>query len=108
MTTRPMKPATPRGREILRWIEAYCVSHGYSPTFRELCNGFGWASPNAAAEHLRRLERRQLVTMQDGCSRTVRVTEAGLALLQDAPSMPSPEVAAGPFPGDPATTGTAG
>ena len=83
MTTRPMTPPTPLGRSILRWIEAFCLSHGYSPTFRELCDAFGWKSPNAAAEHLRRLARRQLVEVSPGLSRTMRVTEAGRIAMEE-------------------------
>jgi repressor LexA len=77
VTTRPMTPPTARGLDVLAWLDAYCGRHGYSPTIREICTAFAWASPNTAAQHLERLEARGLVEAVPLAPRTLRVTEAG-------------------------------
>lgn len=66
---------TKRSREVLAWIRAFIAANGYSPTVREICDGFGWASTNAVMPHLYRLRRSALLTWQEGHSRTIRLTE---------------------------------
>jgi SOS-response transcriptional repressor LexA len=78
-----MNPPTARALEVLAWIDAYCVRHGYSPTIREICTAFEWRSPNAAALHLERLQLRQLVEAVPSAARTLRVTAAGHQLLAE-------------------------
>jgi SOS-response transcriptional repressor LexA len=83
-TTRPIAPPTARALEVLAWIDAYCVRHGYSPTVRDICTAFKWSSPNTAALHLDRLQIRGLVEAVPGTARTLRVTPAGRAALAEA------------------------
>lgn len=43
------------------------------PTFREICDRFGYRSPKAAADHVAALERKGLVTREKGCARGLRL-----------------------------------
>jgi repressor LexA len=69
------QPLTDRQREILAWLVRYINQHGYSPTLRELCLAFGFASPNAAMCHLVPLARKGWITWNQRQSRTIRVLE---------------------------------
>lgn len=73
--TATAKAPTGRQREILEWVRAYCDSHGYSPTNRELCRAFEIRSPNGAQCHLNALRKKGLITWIEGAPRTLRVTE---------------------------------
>jgi repressor LexA len=66
---------TTRSKEVLAWIREFIAANGYSPTVREICDGFGWASTNAVMPHLYRLRRHGLVKWQPGHTRTMRLTE---------------------------------
>lgn len=74
MTTTQLK--------ILGWVRRYCQERGYSPTRRELCVAFSWASPNAAQQHTAALIRQGLVRQEDRTARTLTVTPAGAAVLE--------------------------
>lgn len=73
--THELKPLTNRQREILVWLAQYIADHGYSPTIRELCQAFGFDSPNGAMCHLVPLRKKGWITWQDGQARTLRVIE---------------------------------
>src|SRR5436190_2175239 len=55
---KPMTKLTVRQREVLDFIRDNQQSMGHSPTLREICAHFGFASPKAAADHLTALERK--------------------------------------------------
>ena len=44
-------------KRVLDWVKAYMDKKGIAPTHEEINAGLGFASPNAAIEHMRRLER---------------------------------------------------
>jgi repressor LexA len=69
------RPLTERQREILTWLVRYIDQHGYSPTLREVCMAFGFASPNGAVCHLASMQRKGWVTWNEKKSRTIRVLE---------------------------------
>jgi repressor LexA len=75
MTTTVRLPLTDRQREILAWLSAYIAERGYSPTLRELCLAFGFASTQGAACHLDPLRKKGWITWNDGQARTLRVLE---------------------------------
>ena len=66
--------ATKRQQQILDYVRRHRTQHGVPPTVREIQNHFGFASPNAAASHLRALERKKLLRHEPGAARTLRVT----------------------------------
>jgi len=77
-----MKELTPRQAEILQLIRDTIEETGFPPTRMEISRMLGFASPNAAEEHLRALERKGVIEILDGTARGIRVTEAlGLPLV---------------------------
>lgn len=76
-TTTTEAPLTARQREILAWVDAYIVQHGFSPTLRELVTAFGFKSTNGAVCHLIPLRKKGRLTWIDGSPRTLRVTKGG-------------------------------
>jgi repressor LexA len=83
MTTTETISVTKRQVEILRWIANYINSHGFSPTIREGMKAFGFDSPNGFVCHLQPLARKGLLVWVEGCPRTLRLTPAGVALLEE-------------------------
>ncbi|MEX1110385.1 MAG: transcriptional repressor LexA [Chthoniobacterales bacterium] len=65
---------TARQQQVLDYIGRHRERHGLPPTVREIQAHFGFASPNAAASHLRALERKKLVQRGPGAARALQVT----------------------------------
>jgi len=66
----------------LKFIQSFTESNGVCPTLREICEYFGISSTNGANDRLLGLIRKGLITKGErDRSRTIVVTEAGLALL---------------------------
>lgn len=73
---------TPRQREILDFIRNSIEVLGAPPTRSEICSAFGFASPNAAEEHLKALARNGAIRLEAGSSRGIRLIEQlGLPLV---------------------------
>lgn len=73
---------TPRQQEILDFIRNSLEVRGAPPTRLEICQAFGFASPNAAEEHLRALARKGAIIMEAGSARGIRLVEQlGLPLI---------------------------
>ena len=49
---------TKKQNETLTFIKKYIVSHGYSPSVREICSGMNLSSPATAHTHLKELEKK--------------------------------------------------
>ncbi|MFM8655791.1 MAG: transcriptional repressor LexA [Chthoniobacterales bacterium] len=65
---------TARQKQILDYIGRHRTRHGVPPTVREIQNHFGFASPNAAASHLRALDKMTLLQRGRGAARSLKVT----------------------------------
>ncbi len=77
-----MKDLTPRQAEILQLIRDTIAETGFPPTRAEIARMLDFASPNAAEEHLRALERKGVIEILDGTARGLRLKEAaGLPLV---------------------------
>src|SRR5215475_8652385 len=77
-----MKELTPRQTEILQLIRDTIAETGFPPTRAEIARMLDFASPNAAEEHLRALERKGVLEILDGTARGIRLKEAvGLPLI---------------------------
>jgi repressor LexA len=77
-----MKELTPRQAEILQIIRDTIAETGFPPTRAEIARMLDFASPNAAEEHLRALERKGVIEILDGTARGLRLKEAaGLPLV---------------------------
>lgn len=76
------KELTPRQAEILQFIRDTLQETGMPPTRAEISLALGFASHNAAEEHLRALERKGAIEMIDGTARGIRLKEQlGLPLI---------------------------
>ncbi|EHW9859830.1 LexA family transcriptional regulator [Salmonella enterica] len=68
-----MTNLTARQQQALDLLIAFRQEHGYPPTVLELSEMLGCRSHNAAAEHLRALERKGVITRVRGVSRGIYV-----------------------------------
>jgi len=66
---------TPQQRRVFDFIRQRIVKHGEAPTRKEIGESFGFASANAAQEHIRALVRKGLITLT-GERRGIRINEA--------------------------------
>lgn len=66
---------TPRQAEILALITTAIRVSGLPPTRAEIATRLGFASANAAEEHLRALARKGYVELTPGTSRGIRITQ---------------------------------
>ncbi|GAA5183792.1 transcriptional repressor LexA [Niveibacterium umoris] len=66
---------TPRQAEILDLIRRTVREEGRPPTRIEICEAFGFRSPNAAEEHLKALARKGAIAMEEGRARGIRLLE---------------------------------
>jgi repressor LexA len=67
------RPPTARQREVLEYIRDHRARRGLPPTVREIQRHFGFASPNAAASHLRALGNKGLLTRSRGAARALSI-----------------------------------
>lgn len=73
---------TPRQAEILDLIRRTVREEGRPPTRIEICEAFGFRSPNAAEEHLKALARKGAIAMEEGRARGIRLLEeSGLPVV---------------------------
>jgi DNA-binding MarR family transcriptional regulator len=66
---------TPAQARVLTYIRQYIAEHGHAPTRKEISEAFSYASPNAAQEHVRALERKGLLTRTGGEARAIRLNQ---------------------------------
>lgn len=75
--------------EILRFVRDHLARAGYPPSVREIQRAFGFASPNAAAKHLRALAAQGLVELPAHTARGIRlVGHIGAAADADPIDLP--------------------
>ena len=73
---------TPRQQEILDFIKNTVEVLGAPPTRAEIAQAFGFASPNAAEDHLKALARKGAINLEPGSARGIRLVEQlGLPLI---------------------------
>ncbi|HCB2065826.1 MULTISPECIES: LexA family protein [Klebsiella pneumoniae complex] len=65
---------TSRQQEVLDLLVEYQRKHGFPPTTYELTGLLGCRSPNAAATHLKALERKGAIKITRGVSRGISIT----------------------------------
>lgn len=91
-TGRMSSNPTKRQQQVLDYVRRHRTRHGVPPTVREIQRHFGFASPNAAASHLRALERKNLLRREPGAARALRVfgdtrkEVAGIPVYGDIPA----------------------
>lgn len=73
---------TPRQQEILDFIKNTLEMLGAPPTRMEIALAFGFASPNAAEDHLKALAKKGAIVLEPGSARGIRLVEQlGLPLI---------------------------
>ena len=65
------KTLSPRQKEILKFVEGFVKRMGYSPTRRDISECFGFASQNAAEQHLKALARKGALRLIPGIARGI-------------------------------------
>ncbi len=77
-----MLKLTPRQQEILDYIRSNVEMLGAPPTRAEIASAFGFASHNAAEEHLKALAKKGAIVLEPGSARGIRLVEQlGLPLI---------------------------
>lgn len=80
-----MDSLTPKQQKILDFIRKSIQSSGLPPTRSEIQAAFGFRSPNAAEDHLRKLAQRNAIEILPGTARGIRLKDAfastGLPLI---------------------------
>ena len=77
-----MVKLTARQQEILDFIRNSLETLGAPPTRAEIADAFGFASPNAAEEHLKALAKKGAIILEPGAARGIRLVEQlGLPLI---------------------------
>ena len=73
---------TPRQQEVLDFIKSTLEVLGAPPTRMEISSAFGFASPNAAEDHLKALAKKGAIVLEPGSARGIRLVEQlGLPLI---------------------------
>ena len=68
-----MRDATPRQTRVLRFIRQFAARRGYPPTYAEIADGLAFRSVNAAREHVRLLAQKELLVVEPGRARGLRL-----------------------------------
>lgn len=55
------QPLTPKEKNVLEYIESYISENGYSPSFVEIKDHFGFASNNSVQNYLKQLESKNYI-----------------------------------------------
>lgn len=68
-----MDNLTERQSEILQFIERHIQERGYPPTMEEIVQAFGFASRNAARDHLLAIARKGYIELTPNSARSIRL-----------------------------------
>ncbi len=79
-----MHELTKSQARVLHYIRDFCTERGFPPTHKEIAEGLGFNSPNAAGEHLRLLVKKGVVTIEPGVSRGLRIVGERPAVREPA------------------------
>jgi repressor LexA len=74
-----MVELTARQQEILDFLRVFTREQGYPPTMREIAATFGFSSTNAAASHVKALEKKGVIRRDQHRSRGIVVCDEPLA-----------------------------
>ncbi len=73
MATDTRRGLTERQQEVLDFLTDTMARGGRPPTLREIAAHFGWASDNAARQHLRLLRQKGVIAYDEGVARGIRL-----------------------------------
>ncbi|EOI3517183.1 LexA family transcriptional regulator [Cronobacter muytjensii] len=83
--TKLQKQLTPRQQEVVDMLADFQKQYGYPPTQKEVAQLMGATSPNAAADMLRKLEKKGAISLSKGVARGITVK--GIAKEDEAVSL---------------------
>lgn len=77
--TIPLEPVRPtkKQKELLSFIEAFIIEHGYSPSYREIMNGLQYNSVATVALHVGNLIKRGHIVKRDHNARSLEIVSSG-------------------------------
>jgi len=78
-----IQPLTPKEKSVLEFIESYIEENGYSPSFVEIKENFGFASNNSVQNYLKQLENKNYIKTPGGNQKRA------IQVVQTAMSMPN-------------------
>lgn len=87
---RDKNALTKRQEEVLNFVEDHLSKHGVAPTLQEICDDFGFKSPNAASQHLRLIAKKGYLVRLRNSPRSIQlpVRRAGSPGRTDMHSVP--------------------
>ncbi len=72
-------PLTKRQKEILDFLEEFQGEHGYSPSFEEIAQHFGYTSLATVHEHLENLRQKGYIRKSYNASRSIELVPATMS-----------------------------
>ena len=72
---------TKRQKQILDYVESFIEAYGYSPSFEEIAENFGYSSLATVHEHLSNLEQKGFLRKNYNKSRSLEVVRADMGVL---------------------------
>jgi len=70
-----MTTLTPRQAQCFKFVGAYALEHGYSPTFGEIAEHMGLARRSSVARIIEELEKRGLIRRHPRLARNIEIIE---------------------------------
>jgi repressor LexA len=67
---------TKKQKELLSFIEAFIIKHGYSPSYREIMTGLNYTSVATVALHVNNLIKRGHLRKRDHSARSLEVIDS--------------------------------
>lgn len=64
---------TKKQKQLLDYVEQFIVTHGYSPTFREIMRGLEYKSVSTVAKHIDNLVAGGYLSKENGVVRSLEV-----------------------------------
>jgi repressor LexA len=86
---------TKKQHSILSFIESFAAEKGYSPTYRDIMTHFSLSSPGSVYKYVQILKRKNLLSAEKGCGRSIQSTTKPKALFKE----PSVSIVEIPFIG---------
>jgi len=66
---------TKRQKQILDFLKGYIIKHGYSPTFDEIADFFGFSSKGTVYKHIKALKNKGLIKQEWNRTRSIELEQ---------------------------------
>jgi len=84
LRTEPPRPLSPKEKNVLEFLETYIRENGFSPTYQEICQHFGFASFNSVQRYLKQLEAKGYIQLPWANQKRAITLLRPASALQDA------------------------